>query len=558
MRWIIKTTILILAFTGYPYAQWEYGGRQIGIGQPEVYPCLAPDGAGGVFVVWQGCTGELDSSYIMLNHFDTSGAALFGEEGIAIARCPLSNTGEPQIASDGLGGCFVVWTQGPTDNWGPMYLQRIGYNGELLWPENKQLIYRSGDAYPFRGGLQLLADTSFGAIAVCLFDTGYGGWEILGQRSDYEGNILWDSAGIHVLDFIYNPQRWSPKMPKLCKSGNNFYCTWIDGRNLQGDIYAQRFDISGNIYFGPGGVPVCTTGGSGDGFERQSMQIVPDGSGGVVVGWKYSGFPGETRKAQRISSQGNPYWQINGIQLLPIGNYGRGLGLYQIGPRFMAISIDHTEGHYEIFDNNGNMEYGGQGRDFGPNLIYAASFQNNILYFLKRIPNQWYYYGSKGDTLNYEYWPNLPFVHEGVDHGYQVLPDGFGGLYAVLSDYRDWNTDWVILQRIYPDGYIGGDTLVEVTGEVAFPLPDEIALFQNYPNPFNSSTMISFRLIESAKITMHIANILGQTMAAYNLGWLKGGDYSQRLDFSDCPAGVYFVRLQAGEYRETKKMLLLK
>jgi hypothetical protein len=538
------------------WGQWEYGGKQIGFGQPEVYPCLAPDGSGGVFVAWQGCTDALDSSYIMLNHFNALGTAIFGEA-VIVARSPLNNYGEPQIAPDGLGGCFVVWTQGPINGWGAMYLQRIGFSGGPLWPENKRLTYRSGDAYPFRGGLQLLADTSFGAIAVCVFDTGSGGYGLLGQRVDYEGNILWDSVGIHVLDFIPEVWRYLPAMPKLCKSGNGFYCTWIDLRGNQNNIYAQRFDIFGNIYFGPGGMPISTSGGGGDTFARQSLQIVPDGSGGIIVGWKYNR---SQLKAQRISSQGNPYWQINGIQILPFASNSGGLGLYPIGQKYMAITTDHIEGHYEIFDLSGNLEYGGQGRIFGQNIIYASAFKNNVLYFLKRIPNQWYYYGSKGDTLNYEYWPNLPFVHEGVDHGYQVLPDGLGGLYVVLSDYRNWNTDWVILQRIYPDGYIGGDT-VGISNEEPPLLPKALSL-EAYPNPFNSTVNISFNMPASGEAKITIFDDLGRVVDIIKLENLSLGQqlYTwnyQNRDFK-LASGAYFITVQTSGYRESCAITLLK
>ena len=484
----------------------------------------------------------------MLNHFDTSGTALFGDGGIAIARCQINNYGEPQIASDGVGGCFVVWTQGPVNNWGPMFLQRINYTGELLWPENKQLICRAGSAYPPYDGLQILADTSFGIIAVCV---GYHG--ILGQRIDYQGNLLWDSMGVFMANPLPNPS--NPVLPKLAISNRNFYCTWADTRysNNGSEIYLQRFDLNGYIYFDSTALEVCTEGGNGAWNQRQSLQIVPDGNNGVVVGWKYNDYSIAALKAQRISSVGNPYWQLNGVQILP---FSGSLGLYPFGQRYLAITIDHVGGHYEIFDNDGNLEYGGQGRIFGQNIIYAAAFQNNTLYFLRRIPNQWYYYGSKGDTLNQEYWPNLPFVHEGVDHGYQVLPDGLGGLYAVLSDYRDWNTDWVILQRIYPDGHIGGDT-TGINIEEPPSLPKALSL-EAYPNPFNSSTSIGYDLPKASDIMLAVFDVLGRKVATLVDGHQTAGHHELIWNAGAYSSGVYFAKATSQNNSSVIKLIYLK
>ena len=280
-----------------------------------------------------------------------------------------------------------------------------------------------------------------------------------------------------------------------------------------------------------------------------------------MVGWRCDHlYYGKTLKAQRISSQGNPYWLANGIRLLPYGSGGRGLGLYPIGQRYMALTTDHTEGHYEIFDLGGNMQFGGYGSIFGQNLIYASAFQNNILYFLRRISGQWYYYGSKGDSSNQEYWPNLPFVHEGVDHGYQVLPDGFGGLYAVLSDYRDWNTDWVILQRIYPDGYIGGDT----TGiyDEKPPLLPKVLSLKAYPNPFNPSVNISFNMPESGNAKITIYDDLGRVIDTIKLENLPSGQQLYTWNYQNSNyklvSGAYFITVQTSGYRENCAITLLK
>jgi len=83
-------------------------------------------------------------------------------------------------------------------------------------------------------------------------------------------------------------------------------------------------------------------------------------------------------------------------------------------------------------------------------------------------------------------------------------------------------------------------------------------LSQNYPNPFNPSTVIHFHLSSTAAVTLKIFDILGrelQTLVEQNL---TEGDYSAEWDGTRFASGVYFYRLQAGTFVQTKKLLLLK
>jgi len=94
-------------------------------------------------------------------------------------------------------------------------------------------------------------------------------------------------------------------------------------------------------------------------------------------------------------------------------------------------------------------------------------------------------------------------------------------------------------------------------------IPDKYSLSQNYPNPFNPSTTISYQLPKSGEVELKIYNMLGQEVrklvdenqvaGQYTVQW-DGRDYSSRTAAS----GVYLYRLKAGEFVETKKMLLLR
>lgn len=89
-------------------------------------------------------------------------------------------------------------------------------------------------------------------------------------------------------------------------------------------------------------------------------------------------------------------------------------------------------------------------------------------------------------------------------------------------------------------------------------IPRDFTLYQNFPNPFNPSTNIKFDLPKSEFVKIVIYNIIGQQVKILVNEYLQAGSYKISFDGSDIPSGVYFYRLIAGEFTETKKMLLIK
>jgi nitrous oxidase accessory protein NosD len=89
-------------------------------------------------------------------------------------------------------------------------------------------------------------------------------------------------------------------------------------------------------------------------------------------------------------------------------------------------------------------------------------------------------------------------------------------------------------------------------------VPHVFALYQNYPNPFNASTTISYRLNSASDVTVEIYDVLGGRIETMVQGDQPPGDYSIVWDARDRPSGVYFYRIEAGEYSETRKMVLMK
>jgi hypothetical protein len=101
-------------------------------------------------------------------------------------------------------------------------------------------------------------------------------------------------------------------------------------------------------------------------------------------------------------------------------------------------------------------------------------------------------------------------------------------------------------------------TAVEDDDELESAVPDHFALEQNYPNPFNPSTTISYSLPETGHVSLKIYNTLGEEVAVLVDGLLEAGIHKTRFDASRFASGIYFYRIEAGNFTASKKMLLLK
>lgn len=80
----------------------------------------------------------------------------------------------------------------------------------------------------------------------------------------------------------------------------------------------------------------------------------------------------------------------------------------------------------------------------------------------------------------------------------------------------------------------------------------------NYPNPFNPSTLIEFSIAQASNVKLAIYNVLGEEISVISNTFLQAGNYMYEWNASEFASGVYFYKLEAGNFTETKKMLLIK
>jgi len=107
---------------------------------------------------------------------------------------------------------------------------------------------------------------------------------------------------------------------------------------------------------------------------------------------------------------------------------------------------------------------------------------------------------------------------------------------------------------------INNDTIGKVSDifNTFDPVSLHINVSQNYPNPFNPLTTIEFSLPKSEFVTLIIYNILGEEVTTLVNDKLQAGNHTYQFDGSDLASGVYLYRIEAGEFQQVRKMVLIK
>jgi hypothetical protein len=146
-------------------------------------------------------------------------------------------------------------------------------------------------------------------------------------------------------------------------------------------------------------------------------------------------------------------------------------------------------------------------------------------------------------------------------NGQYLLDDLPRGIYEVAFSHPDYIDTTVsgILVTLGNTTYLNVILRI-VTGieETSVHPPAEFSVAQNFPNPFNSATTIKYDLPTDSDVMLEIYDILGRKVETLINGWQSAGAHSIVWDAEDVSSGVYFYRIQAGEYVESRSCLLLK
>jgi ribosomal protein S11 len=179
---------------------------------------------------------------------------------------------------------------------------------------------------------------------------------------------------------------------------------------------------------------------------------------------------------------------------------------------------------------------------------------------------------SLNDKVVYSLTPSGNNIFAGV----QNSPNDSGGVYLSTNNGTTWikknqgfNVSLSVNTLLITNDYIFAGTtqsvwrrnLSEILSEVQniiTEIPSKYSLLQNYPNPFNPTTTIKFDIPKSSNVKISVYDITGKEFGVLVNEKLQAGTYQTNWNASNFPSGIYFYRIQAGDFSETKKLILLK
>ncbi len=358
-----------------------------------------------------------------------------------------------------------------------------------------------------------------------------------------DGSLAFVANGIEPISFS-TTQHFYPITTFDPELGNT-YLLWSEtdaDQNLRG-LRVQGFDSLGNRLLGQNGIPVIPLGGS------SPMPVGADVVNQQIVFLFQAALNGSTVndeiKAFKLNANGTFVWDNDFVSL----NNSAGGSVHQettgfFNNQLVTVWEDTRSATTQIYLQNLNSD-GTIGVIAQPSGISGTVALN----------------GGNGFITNVVITIGDQVISPANDSTYSVLlPAGIYTVTAVLADYETFADTVIVTEGQMTNLNITLDYIIGANDNVA---NKKVNFVNVYPNPFNPSTTISYNLTARSHVSINVYNTKGQIVknlcneernpGTFQLVW-NGKDSNNKK----CSSGVYFIRMNAGEYNSVKKVMLLK
>jgi hypothetical protein len=477
-------------------------------------PKAISDGAGGAYVVWSTTGLEINFERLIAQRINSSGTRLWGFGG-GIVVCPAnSHQNNPVMVSDLLPislpqvpGFIVAWEDNRSGDF-EIYAQQVDRNGVRGWGDNGVRLSNNADAAlnPVICPDGTNNATLPGGAMVSWVRNG-ATTDVYANRVDRTGAVIWGANGVAVGaapgDQI-SPAIAGPSLAGTC------FVSWSDGRNPnQTDIYAQRI-ANGVPSWTGNGLPVCSAAGD------QSDPVMVTSTVGVIVVWEDGRDPSDGDLfGQRLNDIGAPQWAANGLPVCDVD-----------GNQFRARMVSDQQG-------GGFVTWVDQrGTDFD---IFAQRITSN---------------GARIFPV-----AGSP-VCQAIDD--QDEPELlFDGSFVIVAweDLRPaGNNIDIYANQVPPGGVVLGMAVPE-------PAPaSDLRVRLLSSNPWSAEARLAVDLSERTRVDANVYGPQGRWLRSLAETELAAGTHVLRWDGRNAagvlePAGVYFLRVQAGDRSNVVKLV---
>ena len=280
----------------------------------------------------------------------------------------LSSTQEsPQLCEDGTGGTIIAWQDNRSGN-RDIYAQRLNAAGIPQWSTDGVAICTASND---QDSPQLVSDGSGGAI-ITWVDNRNSNTDIYAQRVNSSGLVQWTTNGVAICTVPAG----QTLVQLVSDSAGGAITAWADYRNWShDDVYAQRVNSSGVVQWATDGVAICTATNTQD-----YPQLVSDGSGGAITTWR-DVRNGSTFDiyAQRVNSSGVVQWATDGVAMCTAAYDQTSPQLTSDGADGAIITWEDTRNSWisDIYAQRVNSSGVAQWATNGVGICTASSYQRS-------------------------------------------------------------------------------------------------------------------------------------------------------------------------------------
>ncbi len=309
--------------------------------------------------------------------------------------------------------------------------------------------------------------------------------------------------------------------------------TWLEDASITNiSAFAQ---IKNGTIFACTGNGIYQSSNNGENWSlcglpnMQVLSIIEASNGNIYIGTKDNGVYCSTDFGQTWEETNtglnNKYvcaLAIDKNNYLYAGTYGDGVYTTKVDT---VVPVELT-----IFEADA--------KDYGIELKWTTATELN---------NKGFEIQRSNDKINFE---KIVFVY---GHGSTTKTNE----YSFTDKSVSRRIHYYRLKQIDYDGTYKFSKIVEINFENT---PREFSLAQNYPNPFNPTTTINYSIPQTSFVTIKVYDVLGNEITTLVNEEKKAGNYSTQFAVGSMqlPSGVYFYRMQAGDFAETKKLILVK
>ena len=475
-----------------------------------------------------------------------------------------------------------------------IFLIKHDSNGNLLWAKDLKSdrgLYGESVCLDDNGNSFL---TGTFVDSICINDStyyGYSNQEGFISKFDQFGNVLWFRS-------FGGDNGWVWPTDLMILNNGDIVCTGMLGGTVTigGSEFSTQTEVSFLVHYSSSGDFLKVTDVCESTSQIETVGIASDGMDNIFIGGNFRGTLSFSDTS--ISTAG-----IDDIFIAKFDNQDNIIWARQEGEIYSDIGLDVAvdpygnpaiTGYYAGSMTIGDTTF----TSIGGEDIFIIKYDpdGNVLWAIKAGGNDWdeafgiksdkdgnfyiagHFEGNStfGDTILVSSGMTDIFCAKYDNDGHYIWASKAGG-----SD-EEWGADIalnnqgdIFLTGWYCSTFTFGDTLITPTDRtevyvikltesqvnsisIESAYPNQYRLYQNYPNPFNPSTIIEFTLPKSDFVELKVYNILGKEVTTLISKKLNQGNHTYTFDGKNLASGIYCYQLVAGEYREVKKMILLR